>query len=150
LVIDEPTELEEGTEVEVVVRSVSPKGERPLAPAVLLTRLSGSLTSLEACGLASLDEPGWITLRIREAEAAQGGMATISMHVDVACPECASRDGRTACARCSGERRIRELFSAWLAFPPGVATGDVIAPSVELPGMIEPVRFRIQVLSDQR
>jgi len=148
LVLDVPTDLAEGTEVELVVASVSPKGERPLAPAVLLTRLSGSLAALEACGAAHFEAPGVITLRLRDEEAAQGGMATISMHVDVACPECSRRAPTSPCARCSGVRKVRELFSAWLAVPPGVGAGEVIAPSVELPGM-DPVRFRIQLSSGE-
>ena len=40
---------------------------------------------------------------------------------------------------------IRELFSAWLSVPPGVAAGEVLTPSVELQGMVEPVRFRVQL-----
>jgi hypothetical protein len=40
---------------------------------------------------------------------------------------------------------VRELFSAWLAVPPGVTEGEVLAPSVELPGMVTPVRFRVRI-----
>jgi hypothetical protein len=40
---------------------------------------------------------------------------------------------------------VEELFSAWLAVRPGAADGEVLAPSAELPGMVEPVRFRVKV-----
>lgn len=118
---------------------------RESAPAIMLSRLSGSLTSLIACGVARLDEPGFITLVLRESEAAQGGMVTISLRVELRCPDCASQERSVQCARCGGRRRVDELFSAWLAVPPGVMAGDVLVPSVELPGMIEPVRFRVRI-----
>lgn len=122
-----------------------PQAARQPAPSVMLSRLSGSLASLIACGVARLDEPGFITLMLREAEAAQGGMVTISMHVDLWCPACAAQPRSAGCARCGGTRTVDELFSAWLAVPPGVTAGEVLAPSVELPGMVEPVRFRVRL-----
>jgi hypothetical protein len=125
--------------------SATPQSTRQLAPAVLLVRLSGPLTSLIACGTAALDEPGFITLVLREDEAAQGGMASVSLHVDLRCPDCAGQERSAGCARCGGRRTVDELFSAWLAVPPGVTAGEVLAPSVELPGMVEPVRFRVRL-----
>lgn len=121
-----------------------PRAPRP-APAVMLTRLSGPLASLLACGLARLEEPGFITLVIRKSEAAQGGMATISLPVDLWCPDCAAPERPQACARCGGKRTVPELFSAWLSVPPGVTSGEVLVPSVELPGTVSPVRFRVRV-----
>jgi hypothetical protein len=118
---------------------------RRTAPAVMLSRLSGSLTSLLACGAARLDEPDLITLVLRADEAAQGGMATISMRVELWCPDCAAPERSAGCARCGGRRTVDELFSAWLAVPPGATAGEVLAPSVDLPGMIEPVRFRVRL-----
>ena len=44
-----------------------------------------------------------------------------------------------------GDSVIDELFSAWLAVPAGVGNGAIIRPSVLLPGMINPVCFRIEV-----
>jgi DnaJ-class molecular chaperone len=132
--------------------SPPPRPARPPAPGVLLGRVSGPINSLIACGAVRLDddEPGFITLVLHAAEAAQGGMATISMRVELWCPDCAAKDGAsqgrsaTRCPRCGGTRTVEELFSAWLAVPPGVTTGEVLAPSVELPGMVEPVRFRVR------
>lgn len=123
------------------------KPSRPEVPGVMLSRLSGSIVSLVARGAAHFDEPGYITLVFNQAEAAQGGMITISMRVDVWCPTCAATKPRppTGCARCEGKGTVEELFSAWLAVPPGVTTGEMLTPSVELPGMVEPVRFRVQV-----
>jgi len=37
------------------------------------------------------------------------------------------------------------LFSAWLAVPPEVTDGAILAPSELLRGMIRPVRFRMRV-----
>lgn len=119
------------------------RAARPTAPAVMLSRLTGPLSTLIACGVARLDEPGFITLVLREEEAAQGGMATISLHVELWCPDCATHKRSNKCVRCGGTRTVDELFSAWLAVPPGVITGEVLVPSVELPGMVEPVRFRV-------
>ena len=45
---------------------------------------------------------------------------------------------------------MEELFSAWLAVPPGVATGEVLAPSADLQGMVEPVRFRVRLARPRR
>lgn len=111
----------------------------------MLSRLSGPLHALLACGVAQLDESDFITLVLSEGEAAQGGMATVAMRVDVWCPDCTARGQSAACARCGGASTVEELFSAWLAVPPGVASGEVLVPSVELPGMVEPVRFRVRV-----
>jgi DnaJ-class molecular chaperone len=119
---------------------------RPAPPAVMLSRLTGRLTALVARGAAHLDEPGFITLVLSDAEAAQGGMATVSMNVELWCPDCAGRGRASAgCARCGGRRTVDETFSAWLAVPPGVTAGEVLTPSVELPGMVEPVRFRVRM-----
>jgi molecular chaperone DnaJ len=123
--------------------SPPPRTERRAAPGVMLSRLSGPLTSLIACGAAKLDEPGFVTLVLREDEAAQGGMATISLRVELWCPDCGGQG--SGCERCGGGGKVRELFSAWLAVPPGVAAGEVLAPSVELPGMVAPVRFRVRL-----
>ncbi|HWE96522.1 MAG TPA: DnaJ domain-containing protein [Tepidisphaeraceae bacterium] len=118
---------------------------RKSAPAVMLSRLSGSLSTLLACGAARLDEPGFITLVLGEAEAAQGGMAMISMPVELWCPVCATADRSAACPRCGGSRVVQELFSAWLAVPPGAVGGETLTPSAELPGMVEPMRFRVRL-----
>jgi molecular chaperone DnaJ len=125
-----------------------PGPARRAAPGVMLSRLCGALNTLLACGVARFEEPGFITLVLREAEAAQGGMATISMRVDLWCPQCTAKKRPPAgCARCGGAGRVQELYSAWLAVPPGIASGQELAPSVGLPGMIESMRFRIRVLS---
>lgn len=127
------------------VTSAPPRVARQPAPAVLLSRLSGPLASLLACGVARREEPGFITLMLHEDEAAQGGMATISLRVVLRCPDCAAQERSAGCASCGGMRTVRELYSAWLAVPPSVTSGEVLTPSVELPGMIEPVRFRIRI-----
>jgi len=43
------------------------------------------------------------------------------------------------------KRTLDELYSAWLAIPPGATDGDVLIPSALLPGMIQPMAFRIRV-----
>ena len=53
--------------------------------------------------------------------------------------------GGRACAHCRGTGTVEELFSAWLAVPPGVKGGEVLVPSADLPGMVEPVRFRVRL-----
>jgi hypothetical protein len=113
----------------------------------MLSRLCGALNTLLACGVARFEEPEFITLMLRDVEASQGGMATISMRVDLWCPDCTARKRPPAgCRRCGGAGSVEELYSAWLAVPPGVASGQELTPSVGLPGMIERVRFRIRVL----
>ena len=74
-------------------------------------------------------------------------MATVSMPVELWCPDCAGQAPSVECERCGGKRKVRELFSAWLAVPPGVTAGEELAPSVELPGMVTPVRFRVRLLA---
>ena len=97
-------------------------------------------------GAAHLEEEGYITLVFNQREAEQGGMVMVSMRVEVWCPACGGRERPgVRCPRCKGERTVQELYSAWLAVPPGVAEGEVLTPSVELPGMVEPARFRVRM-----
>jgi hypothetical protein len=109
----------------------------------MLSRLTGQLSLLLSRGAARLDELGWITLVLNETEAAQGGMSRITMRVDVWCPKCAGKVLAGTCAECGGRGTVEELFSAWLAVPPGVSAGEVLTPSAELPGMVEVVRFKV-------
>ncbi len=126
---------------------VTQKSTRRSPPAVMLSRLCGPLSSLIRRGAALLDdedEPGLITLILSQSEATQGGMAMVSMPVALRCPDCAAKGRATSgCARCGGRGTVEELFSAWLGVPPGVATGEVLVPSAELPGMVERIRFRV-------
>ena len=114
------------------------------APSVMLRRVSGALQGLLACGLARHAEAGIIELSLTPEEAAQGGMITISMRVPVHCPACAG-DRTGPCAKCGMKRTTDELYSAWLAVPPDAVDGDVLIPSARLPGMIQPMLFRIRV-----
>lgn len=116
---------------------------RPRAPGVLLRRLSSPLNVLLACGIARHAEDGVIELFLEADEAAEGGMVTISMRVPVRCPDCAE-DAAGSCPRCGASRAVEDLFSAWLAVPPGVADGTILKPSVLLPGMLHPVSFRVR------
>jgi DnaJ-class molecular chaperone len=115
---------------------------RPSAPAVMLGRLSGPLASLIACGVARRLDGEIVELLVDEAEAARGGMAAIPMRVLVRC-SCTAATA-TACPRCRGTRAVHELFSAWLAVPPGVADGTIIEPSAQLPDVLRPVTFRVR------
>jgi len=124
-------------------KSAPPVTRRRRAPAVMLSRLSGSLRALLTCGVARRAEGDVIELFLNAQEAAQGGMVTISMRVPVRCPECAG--DAASCPRCGGHGTIEELFSAWLAVPPEVTDGAILAPSELLRGMIRPVRFRMRV-----
>lgn len=119
------------------------------APAVGLDRISSPLRSLLACGIAQYADDGVIELFLTPDEAAQGGMVTIPMRVLVHCPACAG-DRRGPCARCGMTRTIEELFTAWLAVPPGADDGDGLIPSALLPGMIRPVSFRIRIAGGRR
>jgi DnaJ-like protein len=127
------------------VTSSSPTSAAPRrrAPSVTLRRLSGPLNALLACGVARYGEPGVIELFLSAQEVAEGGMVTISMRVPVRCAVCA-RNPAAACARCGSTRTVEELFSAWLAVPPGVEDGELLIPSALLPGMTRPVSFRIR------
>jgi hypothetical protein len=111
----------------------------------MLRRLCHSLTLLLTSGAARYDDDGFISLALRPDEAAQGGMVTIPMRVEVWCPACAKAPTSARCPRCLGRRTVEEVYSAWIAIPPGVASGEVFTPSAELPGMIEPVRFRVRL-----
>lgn len=129
------------------VASAPPATPRRRAPSVLLSRISGPLNALLTCGVARRAkgdaEGDVIELFLNAEEAAQGGMVTISMRVPVRCPACAV--GAASCPTCGAEGTIDELFSAWLAVPPEVADGAILAPSVLLKGMVRPVRFRMRV-----
>jgi len=119
----------------------------------MLSRITGSLQSLMARGIAQHAEPNVIDLHLDEAESAEGGMAMISMRVDIHCPDCKAsdpvvrrtdREPEPPCRRCGGRRKVQELYSAWLAIRPGVRDGTLITPSVSLPGMLETPTFRIR------
>jgi molecular chaperone DnaJ len=117
------------------------------APGVLLLRLSGPLNALVACGVARRAEDDVIELFINAQEAATGGMVEIPMRVPVHCPACGA-DAAGACARCGSKRTVDELFSAWLAIPPGVTDDAVLDPSALLDGMVRPISFRVRLRSD--
>jgi hypothetical protein len=122
-------------------------------PGVMLERVCGQINTLLACGMAREENDGAITLVLRDAERAQGGMITIAMNVEIWCPHCTVQDGdtlhkaernrATTCPKCAGRGRMNQLFSAWLAVPPGVVSGTALHPTVTLDGMIEQVKFRV-------
>ena len=117
---------------------------RRKAPGVGLRRLSGPLNSLVACGVARQVGEDVIEIFPSAQEAATGGMVTISLRVPVRCPACAG-NALALCNRCANSRTVEELFSAWLALPPGVTTGTVLTPSAVLPGMLRPITFRVRL-----
>ena len=117
---------------------------RRKAPGVALRRLCGPLNSLIACGVARQIASDLIEIFPTAHEAATGGMVTISLRVPVRCPACAG-DPLASCQRCANSRTVEELFSAWLALPPGVTTGTILTPSAKLPGMLRPVTFRVRL-----
>jgi molecular chaperone DnaJ len=123
--------------------SAPPARPQGRAPAVMLSRLSGPLNALLACGVAGRADDNLIDLFVDEEEATLGGMATISMRVPVHCPACAD-ETKTSCTRCGGKGSVQDLFSAWLAVRPGVADGTILTPSAQLPGVLRPVSFRVQ------
>jgi curved DNA-binding protein CbpA len=104
---------------------------RRRAPGVRLHRLSGSLNGLLACGIAVRSGNDIIELFVNNEEAESGGMVTISLRVPV---------------RKADNRVVDEVFSAWLAVPPGVRDGEILPPSALLPGMIHRVLFRVRLI----
>ncbi|HLH52277.1 MAG TPA: DnaJ domain-containing protein [Verrucomicrobiae bacterium] len=121
-------------------------GPRRKAPGVALRRLCGPLNSLLACGVARRID-NVIEILPSAQEAASGGMITISLRVPVRCPACARSPLAAACQRCGNTRTVEELFSAWLAMPPDVADGTILIPSALLPGMLQPLTFRVRLRS---
>lgn len=117
---------------------------RRRAPGVMLSRLSGPLNALLACGVARRAEDDVIELLLAAEEATQGGTVTIAMRVQVHCPACAE-DPAGPCVHCGSRRTVEELFSAWLSVPPEVTAGTILTPSVQLRGVVHPVRFRVRL-----
>lgn len=122
-----------------------PKSEDPprRAPGVMLSRLSGPLNALLARGVADYCKDDLIDLFLDPQEAAEGGMIRISMRVPVHCTACA-RKPTAPCSVCNGERQVEDVFSAWIAARPGVADGTILTPSAWLPGMVNPIYFRVR------
>jgi DnaJ-class molecular chaperone len=116
---------------------------RGRTPAVRLERLSGPLAGLLACGIAMRAAGDIIELFLNADEASTGGMVTIAMRVQVRCP-CAT-SLKSTCQRCAGTGVVDDLFSAWLAVPPGVRDGEILPPSAYLPGMVQRVLFRVRL-----
>lgn len=104
----------------------SPRGR---TPPVRLSRVSGPLAGLLACGIARRAGNDIIELFLNADEAASGGMVTIAMRVQVR----------------KGGDITDELFSAWLAVPPGVVDGEILPPSALIPGMVHRVLFRVRL-----
>jgi DnaJ-class molecular chaperone len=123
--------------------SAAPATARRRAPGVMLSRLSGPLNALLACGAVRRAGQDVIELLLNAQEAAEGGMVTISLRVPVRCPEC-SPDATAPCTGCGGARSVEGLFSAWLAVPPAVADGTMLTPSAQLRGVLRPVFFRVR------
>jgi hypothetical protein len=123
----------------------SPIGTAPRrkAPGVGLRRLCGPLNSLIACGVAR-KIGDVIEIFPSAREAATGGMVMIALRVPVRCPACGGNP-LVSCNRCANRRSIEELFSAWLAVPPGVNDGTILTPSALLRGMLRPVSFRVRL-----
>ena len=121
--------------------ATAPRGR---TPAVMLSRLCGNIIGLLACGIARHAGNDIIELFLNADEAASGGMVTIPMRVPVRCPACAANP-TSGCERCAGTRVVDDLFSAWLAVPPGVQDGEILPPSALMPGMIHRVLFRARL-----
>ena len=123
---------------------LAPAVTRGRTPGITLSRLSGPIQGLLACGIVRHAGNDIIELFVNADEASTGGMVTISMRVPVRCPACAA-DANRPCNRCAGKRVVDELFSAWLAVPPGVNDGEILPPSAYLPGMVHRVLFRVRL-----
>jgi hypothetical protein len=117
---------------------------RGRVPTIMLSRVSGPIAGLLACGAVRHAPGDVIELLLNADEAATGGMISIAMRVPVRCPACV-RKGMTVCDRCGGKRVIDDLFSAWLAVPPGVHDGEILPPSALMPGMITRLMFRVRL-----
>jgi molecular chaperone DnaJ len=117
---------------------------RGRVPTVMLRRVSGPIAGLLACGAVRHAPGDVIELLLNADEAATGGMISIAMRVPVRCPACVGR-GMTVCDRCGGKRVLDDLFSAWLAVPPGVQDGEILPPSALMPGMITRIMFRVRL-----
>lgn len=124
--------------------AVAVAATRGRAPAFQLSRLSGNINGLLACGAVRRAGNDVIELMLNEDEAATGGMIMIAMRVPVRCPACVGK-GMAPCDRCGGKRVSDDLFSAWLAVPPGVQDGEILPPSALLPGALTRVIFRVRL-----
>ena len=113
----------------LVDSATSPPTRR--APGVLIRRISSPIDVLLARGIVRRADDGVIELYLEPDEIAEGGMASIAMRVAVRSPD-------------DPTHTIEELFSAWLAIRPGVADGTILSPSVQFPGVVKPVTFRIR------
>jgi molecular chaperone DnaJ len=117
---------------------------RGRTPAVKLSRFCGNINGLLACGFARRVGNDIIELYLYADEASTGGMIELAMRVPVRCPSCVGK-GMSACDRCGGKRVLDDLFTAWLAVPPGVQDGEILPPSALLPGMLNRVVFRVRL-----
>ena len=106
----------------------------------MLSRLSGHIKGLLACGIARHAGNDIIELFLNADEAATGGMVTIPMRVPVRCPACAANPT----AACEG---AAANASSMICSAPGSRfrrrhDGEILPPSALLPGMINRVLFR--------
>jgi len=118
---------------------------RGRVPAEKLFRFHGNIKGMLACGAVRYAPGDVIELLLNAEEASTGGMIEIAMRVSVRCQACVGK-GMAACDRCGGKRVHDDLFSAWLAVPPGVQDGEILPPSALMPGMITRLVFRVRLL----
>ena len=110
-------------------QGVAPIPTRSRTPSITLRRLSGNLKGLLATGVARFAGGDIIELYLNAEEALSGGMVTIPMRVPVR----------------RNKEVVDDLFTAWLAVPPGVNDGEILPPSAYLPGMLNRVLFRVRL-----
>ncbi|HEX4384567.1 MAG TPA: DnaJ domain-containing protein [Myxococcales bacterium] len=119
----------------------APAAKTPRAPARRLSRFSGHLKSVMATGAVKYREDGALELRLRPAEAREGGSALLSLKTFIACRKCAGE----SCERCGGRGRELELISFFLSIPPGATDGTVLRPSIAPLKLLKPVEFVVRV-----
>ena len=114
----------------------------------MLSRLSGPLNSLIACGVIRKCEDGTLELQLSEEESRQGGYATISLYARLSCKACGGKEpNRATCPQCKGEGASMELMSAWITLPPNIPDGTVLTVSVSPRMVTPPFKFRIRTPS---
>jgi DnaJ-class molecular chaperone len=119
----------------------APAAKTPRAPARRLSRFSGHLKSVMASGAVKYREDGALELRLRPAEAREGGSALLSLKTFIACRKCAGE----SCERCGGRGRELELISFFLSIPPGATDGTVLRPSIAPLKLLKPVEFVVRL-----
>ena len=125
-----------------------PAARRRTESAALIARLCGTLTALEARKIARVHPRGLIDLHVTADEARAGGVAAISLPLNIPCPTCGGIADQTTvwCKRCQFEGRVVEEITLCVPIPAQAPDGMTFNLDLDHLGDLPRMAVRIRVV----